>query len=207
MSKLEILQRAINYIRDLSHSLESGEITSPRKLASIPIPKRTRSRKSRLNKELFPKSEDSEDYASKNSHSPNAGTPTEQLWYEPPPAMAHTPYNPACYYSSGATLPSCHASFNQNIFSPTESHSDSSIYSFNSSSSAPNDDDFVIDDNLLAELTSIISSQQTTVADPPFPFSFWPSVPLLIPLSFHTYHFTRFTCFICLYRTQRHILE
>lgn len=52
MSKLEILQRTINYIKDLTDALDQGVPTSPTTLANAELPKRPRAKRSK-GKKLF----------------------------------------------------------------------------------------------------------------------------------------------------------
>ncbi|XP_067946951.1 uncharacterized protein [Watersipora subatra] len=54
MSKLEILQRTINYIKDLKSALNDELPTSPSKLANTALPKKPRNRRARPT-EIFPR--------------------------------------------------------------------------------------------------------------------------------------------------------
>lgn len=57
MSKLEILQRTINYIKDLRGALDEDVPTSPTKLAEADIPKKPRARRTKSCQQLFPNPE------------------------------------------------------------------------------------------------------------------------------------------------------
>lgn len=59
MSKLEILQRTINYIKDLNEALDEDLPSSPSKIANVDIPKKPRAKRTKPT-QLFSKSTDSE---------------------------------------------------------------------------------------------------------------------------------------------------
>lgn len=69
MSKLEILQRTINYIKDLTDSLDRGVPTSPTVLANADLPKRPRAKRSKGRKLLT-------DLMKENESQPDLGNNT-----------------------------------------------------------------------------------------------------------------------------------